>query len=400
MATRVLIAGGGVAALEAALALQAQAAGHVEVELVAPDPQFWYRPVAPAEPFGLAEVRHFDLSALAFAAGASHTPGALVGVDAERRLAHLSTGAEAEYDMLLIACGALPVEAVPGALTFRGPADSEKFGGVLADLRDGRVRRVAFAVPPGASWSLPIVELALMTAAHAADHGLTGVELTLVTPEAEPLQLFGADAAASVRRLLDQRGIAIRAGASPLEVVHGELRLVPDGSVDADRVVALPRLSGPPIDGVPQTAEGFIPVDAHGRVQGIPDVFAAGDVTNFPVKQGGIATQQADAAADFIAAEAGAPVLRLPFRPVLRGLLLTGREPRFLRHEIDLRPSATSVATPRPLWWPPAKIVGRHLAPFLAGLAGVATVDAPPDEEAIAVEDELDEAGLAIGLGF
>jgi sulfide:quinone oxidoreductase len=320
-------------------------------------------------------------------------------VDAERHLARLSTESEVEYDVLLVACGAVPVEAVPGALTFRGPADSEKLGHVLADLRAGRARRVVFAVPPGATWSLPIVELALMTAAHADDHALPGVEITLVTPEAEPLQLFGAEAAASVRRLLDWSGIAVRAGASPLELVDGELRLEPEAAVAADRVVALPRLRGPRIDGVPQTGDGFIPVDAHGRVQGIPDVFAAGDVTTFPVKQGGIATQQADAAADFIAADAGAPVLRLPFRPVLRGLLLTGRHPRFLRHEIDLRADATSVASPQPLWWPPAKVVGRHLAPFLAGLAG-APVDAPPDDDAIAVEVELGDPGPGFGPGF
>ncbi len=399
MATRVLIAGGGVAALEAALAFQAHARDRVEVEILAPEPRFWYRPVAVAEPFGLGAVRHFDLSELATAAGAVHTPGALVGVDAGRHVAYVSTDEEIEYDVLLIACGAVPVPAVPGALTFRGPADTDKFADVLAELRAGHARRIVFAVPWGASWSLPIVELALMTAAHAADHELAGVEITLVTPEAEPLQLFGAEAAASVRRLLDQRGIEVRAGASPLEVVGGELHLVPDESLPADRVVALPRLRGPRIDGIPQTVDGFIPVDAHGRVQGVDDVFAAGDVTNFPVKQGGIATQQADAAADHIAADAGAPVDRMPFRPILRGLLLTGQQPRFLRHEIDFRARPTSIASPQPLWWPPAKIVGRHLAPFLAGFAGVSSVDASPEEDVLAVEIELQEQTLVQTYG-
>jgi sulfide:quinone oxidoreductase len=40
VATRVLIAGGGVAALEAALALRALAEDRVRVELLAPEPQF------------------------------------------------------------------------------------------------------------------------------------------------------------------------------------------------------------------------------------------------------------------------------------------------------------------------------------------------------------------------
>ena len=63
-------------------------------------------------------------------------------------------------------------------------------------------------------------------------------------------------------------------------------------------MIALPSLSGQRIDGVPQTRDGFVPVDRHGRVDGLPDVYAAGDITRFPVKQGGLAAQQADAAAE------------------------------------------------------------------------------------------------------
>jgi sulfide:quinone oxidoreductase len=120
---------------------------------------------------------------------------------------------------------------------------------------------------------------------------------------------------------------------------------------------------------VPHDADGFIPTDEHGRVPGLDDVYAAGDATSFPVKQGGIAAQQADAAADAIAARAGAPVTAEPFRPVLRGQLLTGSLPRYLR----ARPGsqAPSIVSTEPLWWPPSKIVGHHLAPFLAARLGL-----------------------------
>ncbi|HEY8776453.1 MAG TPA: hypothetical protein VIM33_08265 [Gaiellaceae bacterium] len=87
MATRVVIAGGGVAALEAALALRALAEDRVSVEMLAPEPQFWYRPLAVAESFDLGEVRQFELPELAAAAGATFSLGALAGVDAGRRLA-------------------------------------------------------------------------------------------------------------------------------------------------------------------------------------------------------------------------------------------------------------------------------------------------------------------------
>ena len=80
---------------------------------------------------------------------------------------------------------------------------------------------------------------------------------------------------------------------------------------------------------------GFIEIDEHARVRGVPDVFAAGDATTEPIKQGGLATQQADAAAEQIAAEAGAPVAPRPFRRVLRGVVLTGEAPLYLRRDLD-----------------------------------------------------------------
>jgi sulfide:quinone oxidoreductase len=391
VATRVLIAGGGVAALEAALALRALAEDRVSVELLAPEPQFWYRPLAVAEPFGLGEVRHFDLAELAAATGATFSPGALSSVDVEGRLAQTSAGSSIPFDVLLVACGAGPTPAVAGALTFRGPADTERIGRLLEEIVAGQAGRVAFVVPWGAVWSLPIYELALMTAAYLAERGHDRVELALVTPEEEPLQLFGRAGSDAVRQLLEERGIALHTGSCPVELLDGELRLVPEGTIAADRVVALPRLRGPRIDGLPQTVEGFLPADAHGRVHGLADVFAAGDITSFPVKQGGIAAQQADAAAEMIAAIAGADLAPQPFRPVLRGLLLTGGRPRYLRHELTGGAGDVSSASPEPLWWPPAKIVGRYLAPFLGAFAGVESPpEAPAAPGAVSVEVELE----------
>ena len=391
MATRVVIAGGGVAALEAALALRALAEDRVSVELLAPEPHFWYRPLAVAEPFDLGKARQFELPELAAAAGATFSPAALTGVHAGSRLAQTSAGSSVPYDVLLVACGAVPTPAVSGALTFRGPADTERIRQLLEEIVAGQVGRVAFAVPWGAVWSLPIYELALMTAAYLAERELDRVDLTLVTPEDEPLQLFGRAESEAVRELLEERGIAVQAGACPVELVDGELRLVPEGTVAADRVVALPRLRGTRIDGLPQTVEGFIPVDPHGQVQGFSDVFAAGDITSFPVKQGGIAAQQADAAAEMIAANAGADLMPQPFRPVLRGLLLTGTQPRYLMHELTGGAGDASSASPEPLWWPPAKIVGHYLAPFLGAVAGVESPpEAPSAPGAVPVEVELD----------
>jgi sulfide:quinone oxidoreductase len=304
----------------------------------------------------------------------------------------MSPGGPVEYSVLLIACGAVPKPAIEGALTFRGPADTGKIDLLLTEIEAGDVERIVFAVPAGAVWSLPAYELALLTARWLATRGIEGVELALVTPEEEPLHLFGREASSAVRALLDEREIAVHTNAYPAEARAGELLLVGGGIVVADRVVALPRLQGPRIGGIPQTFEGFIPVDLNGRVAGLSDVYAAGDITTFSVKQGGIAAQQADAAAEAIAAEAGAGVAPKPFRPVLRGLLLTGAEPRYLHGELAGGAGETSEASMEPLWWPPAKIVGHHLAPFLARLAGTAVPAEATPEAAVQVEIELDVA--------
>jgi sulfide:quinone oxidoreductase len=387
----VLIAGGGVAALEAMLALRKLAGERLSIELLAPEADFSYRPLAVAEPFGLAKAQRFELSSLAEEAGALVRQGALVSVDASRRLAYTSSVGPVPYRALLIACGAVPNEAIPGAITFRGPADTPRMQQLLGEIEDGAVRQVAFVVPAGAVWSLPAYELALMTGSWLLARGIDDVTVTLVTPEEAPLHLFGREASDAVRGLLEERGIVIHTRAYPAEAKAGKLLLRAGRPIPADRVVALPRLHGPRIGGVPQTFEGFIPIDPHGRVPGVDDVYAAGDITTFPVKQGGIATQLADAAAHAIAADLGADVTAPPFKPVLRGLLVTGGIPSYLRAEIAGNEDVTSHVSETPLWWPPAKIVGHHLAPLLARLAG-AEASTPVDVvvDTVRVEVELD----------
>ncbi len=100
------------------------------------------------------------------------------------------------------------------------------------------------------------------------------------------------------------------------------------------------------------------------------DVCAAGDVTTFPVKQGGIATQQADCAAEAIAADLGIDLAPRPFDPVLRATLWTGEKPQYLYGKLGGGFGETSAFSDHAVWEHEGKIVGRHLAPFLNSLAG------------------------------
>jgi sulfide:quinone oxidoreductase len=359
---RVVIAGGGVAALEALLALRRLADGRVSVELLSAEPQFWYRPLAVAEPFGLGEVHGLDLGTVAEECGAALVLDSLAEVDDDAHVATTSSGSRLEYDALLIAVGARPVATVPGAFTFRGPADTDAFQELLSEVSAGE--QIAFTVPGTVAWPLPLYELALQTAVHF-ERLQNGVDIAIVTHEHAPLELFGPDAVAAITRLVDERKIELITDRYPVAFVGGLLSLAPEGQLEADHVATLPRLEGPAIDGVPTDPQGFIPTDPIGYVSGLTDVFAAGDATTFPIKQGGLAAQQADAVAEEIASLAGAELEPQPFRPILRGLVLTGGAPLFARAELTGTGSPFESGS-EALWWPPGKIVGRYLAPFLA----------------------------------
>lgn len=378
----VVIAGGGVAAIEALLALRALAGHRTAITMLSPEREFLYRPVTVAEAFDRGEARAYSLAEIvADEGGGRLVCDALAGVEPDEHVAITAGGERIVYDALVVAAGAVAREPLPGALTFRGRDDVPTLREVLDALVAADARSVALTLPSERMWPLPLYELALMTAAHLREHG-SGAPVWLVTPEEEPLELFGPAAAQAIEPMLKARGIRLRTSSRPALVRKGVLLLAGGGEIYADRVITLPCLEGPRLAGLPQDAHGFIPVDRYGRVVGLDDVYAAGDVTAFPLKQGGLAAQQADVVAETIAATEGVPVVATPFRPVLRGLLLTGGAPLYLRAEPQRLPRQATVAieatplrqTPRgasaaagqALWWPPAKIAGRYLGPFLA----------------------------------
>ena len=357
------------AALETALALRTLAPELVDLTLVAPTDRFRFRAASVGEPFGRAEVHRFDLAAICDDIGVALRTGMVTAVDAENRSAAISPDERLSWDALVVACGVRAIPAVPGALVFGGPEDVEALRGLVEAIDSGDVRSVAFAIPASVGWTLPAYELALLTA-HRAD---PRVAISIVTPEDEPLAVFGGEASAEVRQLLGESGIELHLRQTPAAFSEGRLHTRPGDRLRVDRVVALPRLTGVPIDGLRATPDGLLRTDPFGRVDDLADVYAAGDITAFPVKQGGIAAEQADAVAEMLASEAGADVTPTPFQPVLRGVLMTGGDDRFLRAELGGGRGSTGAADPQALWWPPSKVSGRYLAPYLAALEAAAT---------------------------
>jgi hypothetical protein len=156
---------------------------------------------------------------------------------AARRLRTVQ-GDPLDYDALLVAVGAHADMAVPGALTFSGARDVAAMRRLLGDLVARRVHSVAFAVPAGVSWALPLYELALMTAERLRAAGIHGTRLAIVTPEPNPLDVFGTRVAGRIRALLAQRGIGLWVEAVPLRVGDHGLEVAHGDPVAAERVVA------------------------------------------------------------------------------------------------------------------------------------------------------------------
>jgi sulfide:quinone oxidoreductase len=360
----VVIVGGGVAALEAALALRDLGGERFALTLVAPEPDFVYRPMAVREPFAYGAAQRYPVADLAAEVGARLLVERFASVEPSARVAHTEEGTALSYDALVLGLGARAQAYFEHAVTIDDARLDEVLHGLIEDVDGGYVRRVAFLVPPRMAWPLPIYELALMTARRAYEMNVQ-LEVIVATPELAPLAIFGDGASAGVSELLEQAGIETHTSAQ-CEVPDSRHVVLAGRAIEVDRVVALPELFGPAVRGLRAGDHGFIPIDEHCRVLGTEQIYAAGDATEFAPKYGGIAAQQADTAALAIAKAAGLPVTASPLRPVIHGILLTGAAPRYLSARLTGGAGFSSEITDEATWSPPVKIAALHLSRYLA----------------------------------
>jgi sulfide:quinone oxidoreductase len=371
---KVLIVGAGVAALEATLALRDLAGERVQTTLLAPEPEFVYRPMKVREPFGYSLAEHYPLEQIARDLGAELRQDAYKWLDPSARVVHTEGGEALEYDALLLAMGAVLRPRFRHALTIDDRHLDEQLHGLIQDVEGGYTNKLAFIAPSPMPWPLPLYELALMTARRARDMG-TRISITLVTPEDTPLAVFGTAVSQAVGHVLEESGILTLTSSYAETPERGQVAIHPgERRLYVDRIVALPELFGPSTPGVPKSAhDGFISVDAHGKVEGLESVYAAGDATSFPVKHGGVAAQQADCAAQAIAALAGAPVQPKPFHPVIQAILLGAAKPLYLSAHLTGGHGSSSEISEAPTWSPPTKIAAKYLSPYLEDRERLAT---------------------------
>lgn len=337
-AREVLVVGGGIAGIEALMALADLGDNRLRLHLVADRTSFGLPPQSLGVPWG-SPLLELGLEQLCRAFGARFTLGRVTGVDTGAREAFTADGGTLAYDELLLTPGATPGFAYDATTTLG-------FGALPEALASEAGGSVEVLVPAGASWTLPAYQLALLAAGNGRD-------VRVLTAEEAPLEAFGTGTRAMVGELLERHGVAV-------ETERAESR-----PSLADTVVALPLLAGPALAGLARDAHGFLRVDARSSVLGCEHVRAAGDATDHPIKQGGLAAQQADIAALEVVRACGGTVAPLAYAPTLRGKL-TAHDGEELYLRRALNGLDTGRASRDPLWQPPDAICAWRLARWLA----------------------------------
>ncbi len=365
--TDVLIAGGGVAALETLMTLHERLGASKRITLLAPHAEFRYRPLAAYVGLAPGLRTSLPLSDIAAEFGAVHLRDQLSAVRADRAEAITRSGTTIEYEALVVAIGAIGLDPFPSAVTLGMPRQEAAFESFVGRVRDGTLERVVVVEPSHLSWTLPAYETALLLRHESS---LPTMRVTVTTPESAPMEEFGPEIAAAISDRLHDRDVDLLPRTVPEPIAGDELWIPLRGLMPVDAVVALARPAGPLVAGLPHDALGFIPVDAAGAVRGLRRVWAAGDATDRATKQGGFAMQQAQVvSADVAATLSGAPPERgaSPATPmVMRATLLDGDRALYFRAEQEAGAGWNGVVSWDPLWSPPGKIAGGRLADYLA----------------------------------
>jgi len=240
---RVLIAGGGIAGLEALMAIRDHAGERVDITLVAPDPDFVYKPLIVEEPFSSQPAEQHALAPIAEGLDARFVQQRVTAVLPKARKVELAEGSNLEYDKLVICIGARPRPAFAHAVPLRTDGTVLPIDSLLRETESSESRVMAFVIPPGRTWPLPVYELALMAQRRSREIGVQGVECLVVTPEESPLIVFGRAASDAVTSLLAARGIEIRTAVRVKEATNSQLLLAPrDERIDIGQMVSLPVL--------------------------------------------------------------------------------------------------------------------------------------------------------------
>jgi sulfide:quinone oxidoreductase len=396
---RIAVLGGGFGGLEAAFFLRMRLHDRAHITLVSDQDHFLFKPNTIYIPFGLnpdklkipldrpTRRKHIDL----IQARVREVDPDTNTVSGDR--------VKLPYDFLVIATGAnmRPAE-IPGlaeyAQTIWTPADMLRlraaYGELLADTREGKRRQVLFLIPPNNKCAGPLYEMVFMLETWLRrQHARDRVDITWSTYETGYIQAFGPRLNETVTAEFERRGIRGYKNYAVTTVDEKEVTYGNGERLSYDLLISFPPyVASTPFPGLPSDDRGFLATDLSTRqVVGHPEIYAAGDAGDFPVKQAFLAFLQADAVADHLSSQILGRAPSVNFEPNSMCVMEQFDKATFAQVPLRLTGVAERPVEVRPdangayrvgsslLWRPGKKLLGVYLPwrfnagnPFHAGL--------------------------------
>lgn len=276
---RIVILGGGPAG--AAAAEEARAAGHTgEIVVLTAEPHLPIDRVKLSKSLNLSpdQIALFDANYLKSISIQVKTKCTTTGIDATKKTVTLADGSTLDYDGLILATGAtprrLPIPGAERALVLRTLEDCRLIQDAIDKAAPGKPK-VAII---GASW------IGLEAAAMLSK---VSSEVYVIAPEIVPLErIMGKDVGQAIMRMHEALGgIKFHLGASIAEITGSGVSLKGGAVIEADIVIlgvgVRPNTDFLTASGMALERDGSVAVGADMAVEGLEDVFAAGDIANF-----------------------------------------------------------------------------------------------------------------------
>ncbi len=347
---RILVLGGGMGGVEAAISLTHQLKGDYQIDLIS-NRDFLY--VYPASIWLTVGKRSLEdlslpLPQLAEIHGFNFLLETVKGVRAKERIVLTSTQEHA-YDYLIIALGGskLRPKGVEHTLSICGsPMDGvqiqERFLG-LVEQGTGKIA-CGFSGNPQDATAVrggPVFEVLFNFDTYLREKGLRDrFELTFFSPSDAPGKRLGAGGLAQLQQLFQERSITTITGKKIKEFTACGVVFEDETQVDTDLTVFTPGMTGNPLlqqSDLPLTAAGFVTVDDTAQVEGFETCYAIGDSSYFEgptwrARQGHLAEVMARTAAVNIAQQERGEAATASFREEINLLCImdTGKEGVFV----------------------------------------------------------------------
>ncbi len=212
------------------MALKDLAGDRARLSMLAPEPDFFYKPLTVEEPFTHQPAERRELAPALDELGVDLIRGSLASVSPTEHRVTTASGDQLAYDKLVICVGGTDAPGLPRRRDVLEPP--HRPAGRRAHPSRSHLASAArwsSSSRRRPTWSLPLYELALLFRNRSEALGEGGLRLRFVTPEPAALAVFGTVASAAVAELFTGRRISLETGRRAVQDADGAIHLAPQG---------------------------------------------------------------------------------------------------------------------------------------------------------------------------